>query len=141
MNNSSDKLTLNYLYQQANGIYFPIIPIKFIYLDKETNIVPGIIDTGSDDILIKNGIAKRLGINMTNWFESKSASGKFRKGKVKVDFYIIHDKGEELFNNVEITVNENDEFPPLPLIGRYPLFERYNIVFNNSKNRCSLIPK
>lgn len=143
VNVSLDKFSLIYPYKKIQGIYRPTIPVMFKYSGKETEIKVGIVDTGSDTILIKHRTAKHLKIQIAekDWKESDSPAGKFRTGKVNVDFMIIHSKGIKLFQDIKIRVSEIDNYPPDPLIGINPLFNEYNIFFDNVNKMCHLIPK
>jgi len=121
----------------------PIIPIAFKSKCKTTNIIEGFIDTGSTNLLINHQLSDYLHLEPKNWMKnSTSASGhEFKTAKVIADLIIGHGHRRDPFKDVEIRVSEFNDYPDLPLIGRYPLFEWYNVNFDNEKNRVDLIPK
>ena len=127
-----------YPYKKLLGTYKGAIPVKFKSPTFETTLKWGIIDTGSDFVLIKHNLAKHLGLQVKNWIDGSSASGNFKQGKVKVDLIIGHANKEQKLEKIEIMVSEKNNNPIYPLIGRKPLFDWYNVYFNNEKKRCEL---
>jgi len=120
------------------------IPVAFKSPAKTTRIWEGILDTGSPFILINLEISNYLQLNPKNWKkDSKGVTGKkFKTGKATVDLIFGHAKRRKPFDNIEIRVSEFNDYPELPLIGRYPLFFRwYDISFDDINNRCYIIPK
>jgi len=121
-----------------DGILTPIIPVRFKFLDNETKIWEGIVDTGSTDILINKDISNYLGLQLNDWRTANSASGNFNTALATVNITIGHARTIEKCGDVNIKVSEKINYPKLPLIGKKPLFDWYNVYFNNEKKRCEL---
>ena len=120
----------------------PGIPIAFKSKYKTTSLIEGLIDTGATFILINLELSNDLQLQLKDWEKNcKSAQGQFKTAKATVDLIIGHAKRRETFEDVEIRVSEFKEYPELPLIGRCPLFEWYNVYFDNRENRYHLTPK
>ncbi len=128
-------------YNYRYGI-IPCVPVKFRSLSKTSEYYFGIIDTGAPYIFINSILAENIELqrdnNIKDW---KSASGVFKSKKAKIDLIIGHAKRQQLFEDIEIYVSEQANNPNLPIIGRYPLFEWYNVNLDNIQNKCHLIPK
>ena len=135
-------LKFTFKYTRIDNIFSPIIPVRFRFRDKETPIIDGILDTGSDFILISKRIGEYLNLKLKEWHPiGTSASGRFDTCVKRLDFIIGRGGKEQVFENIKIHVSDERGFPILPLIGRYPLSEFYNFIFDNIKNVVELIPR
>ena len=120
------------------------IPVAFKSPVKTTRIWEGILDTGSPFVLINLEISNDLQLSPRDWKkDSKGATGKeFKTGKAIVDLIFGHAHRIEICKDIEIRVSELNEYPELPLIGRYPFFYKwYDISFDDINDRCRIIPK
>jgi predicted aspartyl protease len=135
-------LKFTFKYTRIDNIFSPIIPVRFRFHNKETPVIDGILDTGSDFILISKGIGEYLNLKLEEWHPiGTSASGRFNTCVNRLDFIIGRGGREQVFENIKVHVSDEIGFPILPLIGRYPLFESYNFIFDNIKNVVELIPR
>lgn len=135
-------LGFTFRYTPQNNIFYPFLSTKFKYNNRKTATIDGILDTGADYILINRGIANYLGVPLGNWIGGgRAAVSTFNYCIKKMDFIIGRGGREQELQDVEIRITDNVTEPLLPLIGRYPLFEFYNIEFDNVNNRFKLIPK
>jgi len=114
------------------------VPIRFYSKYKETTTFDGLLDSGSDDILIPIGITEYLKLTLGEKLKSDSAGGKIETYKIKIGVILGQGGRDVDFGIVDAKATEID----IPiLIGRYPIFEEFQVVFEEYKKRVKLIPK
>jgi hypothetical protein len=128
-------------YTEYEGVLYPLIPVRFRNGDVETPIILSILDSGSDNTTISKPIAEFLSLEIGEWEESQSAGGPFLTCRSKVTMIIGRGGRIEAFENVEIRVTPSDTHPPIPLMGRNPIFDNYDITFSSTKKAVILEPK
>jgi len=135
-------MLLDFHYKLSGKFYRARIPVKFEYLSKKSELYSGVVDTGSPNIVINSNIADEISLkrstNTSNW---KSTSGRFKVRSAIANLIIKNEKRIQKFQNIPIFVCDLKNSPKLPLIGRYPLFEWYNLNFDNKDRMLHLIPK
>ena len=126
-------------YKQGEENNYPLIPLKFSWKGKESPLIEGLLDSGSDQILIPRGLAKYLGLPLEKQKKSMRVAGGSRRWfKSKVDFAIGRGGREVTFKNRSIAVIDSDDCPVL--VGRDPLFKEYEIIFREFNNQFILNP-
>jgi len=115
---------------------YPIIPIKFIYKDKETPFIDALLDSGGDFIVIPMPIASYLGLKLKKAGSVDTAGGATNLFKTSLDMIIGKKNKRAVYNNIQIHVSARNDIPVL--IGRFPIFEDYEITFKKQKNQLIL---
>lgn len=120
----------------------PIIPLQFNLKDGTPVTVAGLLDSGSDVILIPKDIAESLELNIskkTNEIDGVGGKVKVAKSRIRVRL----DDGKRVYRiphtlevNVQLSGNVFDDI----LIGRVPFFEEFIIEFNENAKRVRLRP-
>lgn len=118
----------------------PIIPLQFNLKDGTPVTVAGLLDSGSDVILIPKDIAESLELNIskkTNEIDGVGGKVKVAKSSIRVRL----DDGKRVYRiphtlevNVQLSGNVFDNI----LIGRVPFFEEFIIEFNENAKRVRL---
>ena len=99
-----------------------------------------LLDSGSDVVHLHRDIADSLGLNRLNMTESEGMGGKYNSYETEVGLIIGRGGRTVDFGAVKAVFPENDLNVPL-LIGRYPVFEEFQIIFEEYKKKFKLIPK
>jgi len=115
---------------------YPIIPIKFIYREKETPVIDALLDSGGDFIVIPMPIASYLGLKLKKAGSVDTAGGTTLLYKANLNMIMGKKDKKAIYNNIEIHVSVRNDIPVL--IGRYPIFEDYEITFIKQKNQLIL---
>lgn len=136
-------MNLSFRYKKVTDyIQRPIIPLQFNLKDGTPVTVAGLLDSGSDVILIPKDIAESLGLDMgrkTNEIDGVGGKVKVAKSRIRVRL----DDGKRVYRiphplevNVQLSGNVFDDI----LIGRFPFFEEFIIEFNEGAKRVKLKP-
>lgn len=136
-------MNLSFRYKKVTSdIRRPIIPLQFNLKDGTPVTVAGLLDSGSDVILIPKDIAESLELNIskkTNEIDGVGGKVKVAKSRIRVRL----DDGKRVYRiphtlevNVQLSGNVFDDI----LIGRVPFFEEFIIEFNENAKRVRLRP-
>jgi len=117
---------------------YPIVPIKFLFKDQKTPLIEALLDSGGDFIVIPLPIAKYLGLNLIKAGTVDTAGGSTDLLKAKLSMQIGNKQQKNTYEDLEIHVSTRDDIPVL--LGRYPLFEDYEITFKKKQNQLILKP-
>lgn len=128
-------------YTEYEGVLYPLIPVRFRNRDVETSIILSILDSGADKITISKPIAEFLSLELGEWEESQSAGSSFLTCDSRVTMIMGREARIETFENIEIRVTPSDTHPPIPLIGRNPVFDCYDITFSATRKAIIFEPK
>jgi len=115
---------------------YPIIPIKFIYKEKETPIIDALLDSGGDFIVIPMPIANYLDLKLKKAGSVDTAGGTTSLFKANLNMILGKKDKKAIYNNIEIHVSTRNDIPVL--LGRYPIFDDYEITFIKQKNQLIL---
>jgi len=115
---------------------YPIIPIKFIYKEKETPIIDALLDSGGDFIVIPMPIANYLDLKLKKAGSVDTAGGTTSLFKANLNMIMGKKDKKAIYNNIQIHVSTRNDIPVL--IGRYPIFDDYEITFIKQKNQLIL---
>jgi len=117
---------------------FPLIPIKFCSMERETPIIDALLDSGGDFIVVPHAIAKYLGLNLLKAGYVDTAGGETTLYKSFVNM-VINDKDKKFtYEDLEIHVSNRNDIPVL--LGRKPIFEDHEIIFKKYENKLILNP-
>jgi len=115
---------------------FPLIPIQFSSVDKETPIIDALLDSGGDFIVIPFAIAKYLGLKLRKAGNVDTAGGETALYKSKVNMVIKNKNNKLGYENLEIHISNRNDIPVL--LGRKPIFEDHEIIFKKYENKLIL---
>lgn len=115
---------------------YPIVPVRFFYKEKKTPVIDALLDSGGDFIVIPMPIAKYLGLKMKGAGNVDTAGGETALFKSKLTMIIGKAEQTATYGNIEIHVSTRDDIPVL--LGRWPIFEDYEITFKKQKNQLVL---
>ncbi len=119
--------------------YIPMIPCQFKYGNRTTSLLYGLLDSGSECILISKAVSEELDLEPREAPPVIGVGGRTSRGIVEVDIKIgSHGRFTEL-ENVEISVLLGVE-TILVILGRDPIFKLYDITFSDSDLKVTLNP-
>ena len=116
--------------------YYPLIPVQFFYKNKKTPIIEALIDSGGDSVVIPRAIAKYLGSPLERTDAAKTAGGMTDLLKTKLDLVIGKGRDKFKYSDLEVYVVDSDDIPVL--LGRHPLFDDFEIIFQKKKKKLVL---
>ncbi|MCD6411734.1 MAG: retroviral-like aspartic protease family protein [Thermoplasmata archaeon] len=116
--------------------HYPLIPVQFIHGNKKTPIIEALIDSGGDSVVIPRAIAKYLGSPLEKTNGAKTAGGMTDLLKTRLDLVIGRDGEKYQYTNLEVYVVDSDDIPVL--LGRYPLFDDFEIIFQKKRGKLIL---
>ena len=146
------KLTINYSLpplkrrnigpEEEEQETYPLLPIILYCKGKKTPPIEGLVDSGSDGLFIPRRIADFLGLERGAPVQSTGVDGAY--DAFRTDVGIVIGRGgkdrEADLGIIEATVPANDKDVPV-LIGRHPIFDEYQIIFEEYKKRFIMNPK
>jgi hypothetical protein len=118
--------------------FYPFVPCAFSSGQRTTSSLEGLLDSGSDGVVIPQRIADYLGLEL-----EKSAPA--RVVGTKIDCYrsmmsMTLGRGgrvSDVIRNVRVTVAKGDT--PI-ILGRDPIFKLFRITFIEPERRLELLP-
>lgn len=119
---------------------FPLIPITLYTDARKSPPMEGLLDSGANGLFIPKPIAEYLELSLSGPVQSGGVDGLFKAHATKVG--VIIGRGGRTVDFGTITGIVPDEHKDVPiLIGRHPLFDEYQIVFEEYRKVFHLIPK
>jgi hypothetical protein len=115
---------------------YPIIPVKFTSKDQKTPSIEALLDSGGDFIVIPMPIAKYLGLKLKKAGKVDTAGGATTLYKATLTMHIGTKEKYDIYKDLEIHVSTRDDIPIL--LGRFPIFEDYEITFKKKENSLIL---
>lgn len=117
---------------------YPLIPMKFFYDGKETPFIDALLDSGGDFIVVPLAIAKYLKLRLEKAGCVDTAGGTTTLYRATVNMDLGTSEKKISYTDLEIHVSTRNDIPVL--LGRCPIFEDYEIVFQKYKNQLILKP-
>ncbi|MFA5103086.1 MAG: aspartyl protease family protein [Candidatus Thermoplasmatota archaeon] len=117
---------------------YPLIPIKFRSKDRETPLIDALLDSGGDFIVIPYAIAKFLRLKLQRAGFVDTAAGETTLYKTMLTMVIFHEQQKYTYDNLEVHVSDRNDLPVL--LGRNPIFEDHEILFQKHQNKLILQP-
>lgn len=115
---------------------YPVVPVKFTHNDIDTPFIDALLDSGGDFIVIPMPIARYLKLKLKKAGDVDTAGGTTSLFKANLHMVIGSNEKPAVYNNIEIHVSDRDDIPVL--LGRYPIFEDYEIIFRKNKDQLIL---
>jgi antitoxin component of MazEF toxin-antitoxin module len=136
-------MRLSFRYRKvSDDIYRPVIPLQLSLKDGTSVTLAGLLDSGSDVVLIPRNIAESLELDIgKKVHEVDGVGGRIKVAKSRIR--IILDDGKKAYritHPVEVSVQMSESLFDEILIGRIPFFEEFIIEFNESAKRVRLTP-
>lgn len=117
---------------------YPLIPIKFFIKGRETPMIDALLDSGGDFIVIPYAIAKYLGLKLVKAGCVDTAAGETTLYKTVLNMVIFDEDQKYTYENLEVHVSDRNDLPVL--LGRSPIFEDHEIIFQKHQNKLILQP-
>jgi hypothetical protein len=112
---------------------YPVVPVKFHFKDKETPFIDALLDSGGDFIVIPMPISNYLGLKLKKAGDVDTAGGTTTLYKATLNMMLGTKEKNVIYENILIHVSARNDIPVL--LGRYPIFEDYEITFKHKKNQ------
>jgi predicted aspartyl protease len=136
-------MNLSFRYKKVSSqMYRPVIPLQFSLKDGTPVTVAGLLDSGSDVMLMPHDVADSLELDAGKKTDEIDGVG----GRVKVakaTARVVLDDGKRTYRiphplqvNVQLSGNMFDDV----LIGRIPFFQEFIVEFNENARRVRLRP-
>ena len=120
--------------------YYPMIPCTFSWNNKRTPMYDGLLDSGSDGIVVPMELAEWLGLELDHR-ENMEVIGKILKRYVTKANLTIGRGGRFVkLKNVEVSVPIEAKTSMI-LIGREPIFKLFEITFREGEIGGTIILK
>lgn len=136
-------MKLSFKYKKvSNQIHRPIIPLQVALNDGTHVTITGLLDSGSDVILIPREIAESLGLNVGKKItEIDGIGGRVKVAKSRIRA-TLHDgrRTVRIPHGLEVNVQLSGVVFDDVLIGRIPFFEEFIVEFNEGAKRIKLTP-
>jgi predicted aspartyl protease len=117
---------------------YPLIPIKFRSKNQETPMIDALLDSGGDFIVIPYAIAKYLRLKLEKAGFVDTAAGETTLYKTILTMIIFDEDRKYIYENLEVHVSDRNDLPVL--LGRNPIFEDHEILFQKHQNKLILQP-
>ena len=132
--------TIDDISKETKTRYYPLLPCRFRSGGKKTPGIEGLLDSGSDGIVMPLSLAEYLGLELSEAAPMKVAGGEDIERYVSTVTLILGRGGRncEPINDVEVSVPRKGE-PPV-LLGRSPVFELYIVTFIEAEKRYKMEP-
>jgi predicted aspartyl protease len=117
---------------------YPLIPIKFVSKERETPMIDALLDSGGDFIVIPYAIAKYLKLKLEKAGCVDTAGGETTLFKSMLTMIIYGKDCNYTYNDLEVHVSNRNDLPVL--LGRNPIFEDHDILFQKHQNKLVLQP-
>ena len=146
------KLTLTFRYQVRPGERklpkdvkvklqtYPLIPVRFYTKTKKIPIFEALLDSGSDIVHINRGIMSFLNLPPGRKIKSSGMGGNYVSYETEVGLIVGRGGREVDFGIIKVIYPEEEKNVPI-LIGRIPVFEEFQVIFEEYKKKFQLIPK
>ncbi len=120
--------------------FYPMIPLRLISKKRKTTDLTGLLDSGSDGIIIPHGIAQYLGLELEDAPPMKVAGGNDIE-RWTSEVSIVLGRGGRYTDEIqcrEVGIPKVGD-PPI-LIGREPVFDLFEITFIEAERTISMKP-
>ena len=119
--------------------YYPMLPCRFRSKIATTDVLYGLLDSGSEGISIPKILSELLALDPKEAEPIGVVGGTARRGVDAVDLIIGSQGRYTEFKDVEISVTLEEEVGPV-ILGRAPIFKHYDITFSDADLKVTLNP-
>ena len=118
---------------------YPLLPCTFKWKGKRTSPTEGILDSGSDGLVLPLGIARFLELELQDEKKPmKVVSHEVPRFSARVDLMIGRGGRYFTFRDVKASIPKEGDTPIL--VGRDPVFKSYKVTFDDSTTTITLEP-
>ena len=121
-------------------MHHPIIPLIISSKEKRTAQTEGLLDSGSDGIVIPRGIADYLGLELTPAERPMMVANGRSVKRFTSRATLTLGRGGRHCDPIEAEVSVPAEGNPPILIGREPIFRLFTITFVEAERRFEMKP-
>jgi predicted aspartyl protease len=140
MTRTSPLIKFSFNYSQF-GCNIPLVPVRFETSEgQKTRIINAVLDTGSDNIVIREDLANWLKISLTKRAQpANTAGGQQPAFSGTIPVFILGRGGREVrYENIEISVIKNN---PAILVGIDPVLDDYIVELDAHNRKFTLTPR
>ncbi|MCK5559703.1 MAG: hypothetical protein KAJ51_03880 [Thermoplasmata archaeon] len=119
--------------------YYPMVPCTFSWKNKKSPLYDGLLDSGSDGIVIPLELAEWLGLDLNHKAKMEALGRVLKRYVTKIDLILGRGGRYIQLNNVEVSVPIESKTAMI-LIGRNPIFELYEITFIEPEKKVVMKP-
>lgn len=124
---------------KMKDFYYPYVPCVLSCRSKSTKPMEGLLDSGSDGVIISHRLADYLELNLERASPMKVVGSRIDRYSSIVSITIGRaGRFCDSIEDVKISITEADD-PPI-ILGRDPIFKLFKIIFIEPEYRFELIP-
>ncbi|MHA1520950.1 MAG: retropepsin-like aspartic protease [Promethearchaeota archaeon] len=119
--------------------FYPLIPVEFYYNGKTLNF-EALLDSGADKILLNKEMIDYFGLPLKG---EENANGAYSSSTTILSEIGIRIGRHPRFSDlglVDVAVCKEEQDSPI-LMGRTPLFDKFQVIFEQFENKFHLYPK
>ena len=133
------KLSFRYTPARINDflIFRPMIPLILRKDERHLSTI-GLLDSGSDFILIPKEIAEYLELELSGNDEAEAIGGTIETKKSVISLTVSDGKNNIYLQNIPVEVLMQDGLKEV-IIGRIPFFSEFDILFKENSKRIELL--
>lgn len=121
-------------------VYHPIVPLVISSKTKSSPQTEGLLDSGSDGIVIPRGFADYLGLELRRTDRPMMVANGRSIERLTSMASLAVGRGGRFCDPIEVEVNVPAEGEPPILIGREPIFRLFTITFVEAERRFEMTP-
>ena len=129
---------MKYPYIKFRGKYLPLIPIKFRLKNRDRVEFKAYVDSGAGYSIFHAGITEILGLTLEDGKEDYVTVGDGSQIKVYIHQIKVHIADNEFKATIAFSRHLGIGFN---IIGRFDIFDRFKICFDESKKIMEFYPK
>ena len=132
-------ISINPETRQETEVFYPYLPCSISSSFRSTPAMDGLLDSGSDRIVLPLEVAEYLGLELKPGEPMKIVGAEAPSYTSRVS--ITLGRGGRCcgpIKNVEVSIPREGETPLI--LGRNPIFELYRITFIEAQHRYEMIP-
>jgi hypothetical protein len=124
----------------GNARYYPLLPFRLLTARGKTKYWEALVDSGADSIILPRYFAEAYDLPRTGPVTMAKGIGGISKARpTRIRLFIGRGGREDDLGEVDAMALIDDVDVPI-LFGRKPLFESYEVIFNERQLKFHLIP-
>ena len=121
-------------------VFHPMMPCVLSSSSKKSPLIEGLLDSGSDGIVIPMGLAKYLGLDLRSSPRPMRVANGRDVERLTAKAFITLGRGGRCCDPIEVTVSIPADGDPPVLIGREPIFRLFVVTFVDAEKRFEMKP-
>ena len=124
---------------EARDFFYPYVPCFLSSERRSTELLEGLLDSGSDGIVLPRRIADYLELDLERAPPIRVVGTRIGRYRARISIRIGRaGRLSDPITNVKVSVTEGSDSPII--LGRDPLFKLYRITFIDPENRFEMLP-